>query len=410
MDSAPIFDGYTNFGLSDPNFNCPRKNNFGTLGLPDGVEQTQTLNNRTDPYLRGGAALPRPFGPRDNIRMTMLEQINGFGRKKGKGKGHKKKSSSKLIRKLSKKIELHKKKIREYEQQLQKISRSNSFGFPNFDGMQYVSPTLTSAKGYMQPSNLNTNDNYNTEFNVPMEYDNNVVNRTNYLGYGKSRRRKNKFGLMEKIDSPNVVAYENPIPLFHGGGLTKNWQTGESYPNGELVGDASNLLKVLPDGITPNAMLNVTDNIQQVANNGTVNSLTAAGLRGNSFGNYYYDVPNYYNSGNGDASGSAIKNELIFEQERIGGGSGITTTYSPPPPYLNRDQGVVSGNYVTTGFGRNKKKVPISQKKPQKIQKPSQKPNLVQKKSEIKKIPAKLSTNYEGSTITLTKKGKIIVA
>ncbi len=57
-----------------------------TEGLPLGARSPSSIYQTFPNIFRQGSALPRPYGPRDNLRMQSMYEIHGFGRRRSKKK------------------------------------------------------------------------------------------------------------------------------------------------------------------------------------------------------------------------------------------------------------------------------------------------------------------------------------
>ncbi len=425
MKNTPLFEGVTEYTGSTNNYNntslnCPGINSFGSrrfgsrnvfptqepLGLPAGAFNPTTLNEvMPDPNMRGNP-LPRPYGPRDNLRMGTGNTTNGFGATPG--------SSA-------------------WNQVVQ-----------NVRGQEYANAgVLKSAKGYMNPEILyyqNAKGVVPGDMprlgNVPMQYSDNALNTPlfNYKQYGskkKSKKSKKKKGKGKKKSSkksrskkqmlnmfgPNNVGYEAHIPIYHGGGNTVDFFTDKLY-NQDIVGGPTNstgpyasvgtsrepLLSVVKDGITPNQY---------------------------SFG--------------------ANMSNMVYSPDIPTSGTGLTSLYQEAPDYLTRQD--ITGNYVSYGSKKSIKKqaqkqaptktapkqlmksvvkqaststtksIPkskhiikiIENKKSKQLDKPRNIAHITNTKSVKKQVPKltaysskglqKLTTVYDGYTITIDKKG-----
>src|SRR5574343_310025 len=232
-------------------------NSFGTLGLPDYASSPKNIYEvLPDPNI-AGAPLPRPYGPRDNARMQNPDYtVHGFGGSQNKFGGSNYKFGSTNFG-----------------------GSQNKFGVTpgtpawnsthqNYWGQQYAVPDAhKDAKGLIRndvpllvptsvPVNALNPDNY---FNAPMQYKDNALNTPLYNNYSKrvlkktskktkkiilkapkkskktsKKKPKSKFGKISSsgtLYGPNNVGHETHIPIYKGGGNTKDFLTGSVYEN-----------------------------------------------------------------------------------------------------------------------------------------------------------------------------------
>ena len=368
------------------------------IGLPLGANSPQSIYQTYPNIFKQGQALPQPYGPVDNLRMQSLYEIHGFGRRRSRhsrsrhSHSHRCKSCGRR-----RKSRGHKSKHRHKLKHSHRISkkrvirrRSRAFGTPgtnywkaaaegrnslsNYMNRQANVDVLKAAKGWTLPNaggngngiqlymnnHSGTTPNLIGMPNLPGQYSNNQLNSPVFK-FGKKGRSKSKskhrpcltkrksmrrFGpLVPNVAGPNVVGYEQPIPIYHAGGNTINFATNKNF-NPDIVGDIG---RVQSDGITPRAWL--TQSI-----------------------------------GIGDGLGT--KNRFgsnVYTQNGITSGSGHNVIMQPKPDYMN-DDNIVQGNYV--GFGKNSKPKSKSKSKPK---------------------HKRLTARFGGSTIILNSSGKVSI-
>lgn len=208
--------------------------------------------------LKQGSPLPRPYGPRDNLRLQSLYSIHGFGlNKKYKKRRSKKKSKKRSFKKnKSKKFGMTPGTQQWKNSAIQRnISNLKSSSYAN-------QGVLKPAKGSFK-TDINLLVKPNSSIiasapytNVPMQYNKNNLN-TPLFYFGSIKTKKNKIKNRRSF-GPNNVGYQKPIPMYHGGGNTINFSNNKLYfPEGIIpkVG------KVQPDGMTPNAWLTKSSGI-----------------------------------------------------------------------------------------------------------------------------------------------------
>ena len=257
----------------------------GNLGLPLGEKGPVSIYDTFPDIFRQGSALPRPYGPRDNLRMQSLFDIRGFGRRHRRS--HKRKKSRKSRSRKSRKKFGSTPGTPEW--QAEANSRNALSKYMN----RYANEgQLKEAKGWSPASvqlymNNKSNDSPNLIGmpNLPGQYTNNQLNspifkfgirkkRHSKIRHKKSMCLKNppKLTSNKKLytksctkrkthkkrhfgssleGGPNVVGYSQPIPLYHAGANTINFSNNKLF-NPNIVGDIGS---VQQDGMTPNAWL-----------------------------------------------------------------------------------------------------------------------------------------------------------
>lgn len=301
-----------------------------------------------------GARLPRPGGPRNNMRMEGIHgagsllppfkldwnfKIGQFGklqssRKKRRSKRKSKKKSHKRSRRFSKrrnrKVSL-KSKV--------KRKRSYKFGIvtpgtKNWNssrkgmvGMEWVNPELRGAKGYNPnpallylpvPDSQKISIPQDIKINVPMQFTRNQLNNPIPP---KSTSKFGKDPSLIQMEGPNIVGYEPNMNLYDGAGAnTINWATGKTFrPKGKQ------LLKIQKTKQNPRGFLSNSNNIKEASRGfNTARSYTRKGLK--------------------------YGNNLLYTRDSLQ--SDAKTLYQPTPPYMQEQ---VNGNYAT--FGKKKKKI-----------------------------------------------------
>lgn len=226
-----------------------RKRKFGQVNFPD--------------IFRQGSPLPRPYGPRDNLRMQSMYEIHGFGNSARKAR----KSRNFGTRETPGTPDWkHSASIRnKVSSYMNKYANEGNLG---------------PAKGWNSPSALYMKNSSNSTPNItgmpnePAQFTNNQLNSPVILQFGIrkkkiSKRKKRpclikrsskhtclskkyskKFGSFTSNAGPNKVGYEKSIPLYHAGANTIDFATNMLFrPNVGSFG------KVQPDGITPRAWL-----------------------------------------------------------------------------------------------------------------------------------------------------------
>jgi hypothetical protein len=255
-----------------------------TEGLPIGAKSPSSIYQTFPNIFSQGSALPRPYGPRDNLRMQSLFEIHGFGRrKKSKRCKYCKKHKSRRFRNRKSK------KHRNFgnsttpgtvEWKHDASVRNKVSSYMN----QYAnSDKLSLAKGWTSPSSLyirNASSNIPNVigmYNVPAQFTNNQLNNPILLHFGLKKKKKSKnkrpsltkqeksglnrkrcFGpLVPNVAGPNTVGYQASIPLYHAGANTINFATNKLF-RPDIIGSVG---KVQSDGITPNAWLTQSSGI-----------------------------------------------------------------------------------------------------------------------------------------------------
>jgi hypothetical protein len=273
-----------------------------TEGLPLGAKSPTSIYQTFPNIFRQGSALPRPYGPRDNLRMQSLYDIRGFGHRRSKKKC-----------KCGKKHSRHKSRSRRHKR---KSKKSRKFGNSTTPGSsewlrdasarnkvssymnQYANAgSLSMAKGWTPPSALYMRNSSSNVPNVigmpnePAQFTNNQMNSPILLHFGAKKHKANKkksppsltknkktfkvntkytkqnvrsikrsrnFGpLIPTVAGPNTVGYQTSIPLYHAGGNTIDFATNKLFrPN--IVGSIG---KVQSDGMTPRAWLTQSSGI-----------------------------------------------------------------------------------------------------------------------------------------------------
>jgi hypothetical protein len=368
------------------------------LGLPSYETNPSSIYNND--YLIRGARPPIPYGPVDNARMSMLTQINGFGTRteglKSRTEGSSRTSSRRTRTEGSKS---------RTKSRFGQTPGSSDWHIPQETALDktlasYAQPYLAQAKGMFLPdiqlygkadqaSYLNQ---YSVpSFNVPMQYSNNQYNYP--VVNGNSFGRKRSFGAMTPLSNmygPNNVGHESQIPMYHAGSTTLNFADNQLYSPIGMVGGPTNstgsyasvgtspnqLLKVLPDGMTPNAYLSTVGFGKK--------SKMSKTRKGSRFG------------------------ELVANISSIANGSGLLTLAQPLPSYLDKNREVAQGDYVSFGKKKKPKCVPPVPKHEH-----NKKPKLVPKgqtcvsKTEKSKERSKTSFGKSTSTLTLNQTGTV---
>lgn len=249
-----------------------------TEGLPLGAKSPSSIYQTFPNIFRQGSALPRPYGPRDNLRMQSMFDIHGFGRRRSKKCkcGKKRRHSRRHSRR-------HKRKSRKFgttpgtsEWRHDSSARNKVSSYMN----QYANAgKLSLAKGWTSPSALymrNSSSNIPNVIgmpNEPAQFSNNQLNSPVLLHFGAKKRKsiqknrpsliKNKksfkinkrsrnFGpLVPTVAGPNTVGYQESIPLYHAGANTIDFATNQLF-RPDIIGSIG---KVQSDGMTPRAWL-----------------------------------------------------------------------------------------------------------------------------------------------------------
>lgn len=256
---------------------------YQTEGLPLGAKSPTDIYQTFPNIFRQGSPLPRPYGPRDNLRMQSLYDIHGFGRR-SKKKCRCRKKNSRSHRRKSRHRHKSKKISRKFgnsttpgttEWKQSAYARNKISTYMN----QYANAgRLSLAKGWSVPSALYMNNKSSGIPNVigmsnePAQFSNNQLNSPVLLHFGAKKKnsvkktrpslikKKSKvtkhssrsFGpLISTVAGPNTVGYQDSIPMYHAGANTIDFATNKLFrPN--IVGSIG---KVQPDGLTPNAWL-----------------------------------------------------------------------------------------------------------------------------------------------------------
>ena len=317
-----------------------------------GAKSPQSIYQTYPNIFRQGSPLPRPYGPRDNLRMQSLYEIHGFGKRRRsrcKTCGHRRKS------RRSKHKNAHKNAHRKLLKRRRRRRRSKFGSTPGtsewqaeaagrnslarYMNRQANEGALKAAKGWTLPNAGGSNNgiqlymNNNSSStpnligmpNIPGQFTNNQLNSPVFkFGLKKKKgkklapklaRRKSlksrKFGpLVPNVAGPNVVAYEQPLPIYHAGGNTINFATNKLF-NPNMVGDIG---RVQPDGMTSRAWLTQSVGI-------------------------------------GDGLGSGNRFGSVYTPDGVTTGSGYNVIMQPKPDYMDKKD-KVSGSYV--GFGKKK--------------------------------------------------------
>jgi hypothetical protein len=254
-----------------------------TEGLPLGARSPSSIYQTFPNIFRQGSALPRPYGPRDNLRMQSLYDIHGFGRRRSRvkkckcGKRHKCHSRHKRRSKRRSK--------RKFggggsttpgttEWKHDAYLRNEASTYMNHYANQGA---LAMAKGWTPPSALYMRSSSSKVPNVigmpnePAQFTNNQLNSPILLHFGKKKRtskkrikpsltrhkkskskRSRNFGpLIPNVAGPNVVGYQASIPMYHAGANTIDFATNQLF-RPDIVGSIG---KVQSDGLTPRAWL-----------------------------------------------------------------------------------------------------------------------------------------------------------
>jgi hypothetical protein len=265
-----------------------------TEGLPLGAKSPSSIYQTFPNIFRQGSPLPRPYGPRDNLRMQSLFDIHGFGHrrtsKKNKckcGKRHRSHRSHRSHR-HSRRSRRHRKSRRfgnsttpgTAEWKHDASVRNKVSSYMN----QYANAgKLAIAKGWTPPSALYMRSSSSNVPNVigmpnePGQFSNNQLNSPILLHFGAKKRKSNNkkkpsltkhskgkgikrtstkrsrsFGpLVPTVAGPNTVGYQAPIPLYHAGANTIDFATNQLF-RPDIVGAIG---KVQADGMTPRAWL-----------------------------------------------------------------------------------------------------------------------------------------------------------
>jgi len=331
--------------------NAPGYNELTPLGLPPGsVSVDNIYQTQPDPYMQG-SRLPRPYGPRDNMRMAMPELIAGFGKKK-----RSKKKLTKKIKKIVKEILKKRSKKRSKKKQESKKLRfgSETPGSPkwtselanaastDYCGIEYANPVLEGAKGDVGPNFLYyvPGSNFDQRFNlaganVPMQYTDNQGNNpipSNSFGFSAMSGTSSMTG-------PNNVGHETLGPMYHGGSNTQDFATGLLYAQNDIIQGPGNstgvyasagttpnqLLKVKADSITPNAYLASAPDIK-MASSGAYSARTLV----NNGLNYGHKKKNKFGVG----PVISVLGSVQYSPEFASLGTGQLTLYQPNPPQL----------------------------------------------------------------------------
>ena len=334
-----------NFGLGGPNFS---------------LTPTRLIN-------KGGARLPRPYGPSDNSLMKEahwagsrlppmdLSLLGQFGRKPS---------------------------LRRRRRSLRKRKFGATPGTPGWParmesiGSKWVSPRLVAAKGY----NLNPVLGFPPSFapnqelqkastkysiNMPMQFSNNQLNNP--------QPRRTTFGASRPslyyMEGPNNVGYRANMPLYNGrnsfgaGANTINWLTGDTYRPSQNP----RIVKVQRDPANPRAWLSGTEGLVRESSlpNGA-RRFTNLGIR-SQFGAESYDL-------------QSTHREAMYNIPNFSGmQAGPIIVQQPPPPRMQLNTQIPEGSYVSYG----KRRVPRRRS---------------------------LKTNFGGKTITLSSNNKLTIS
>ncbi len=307
-------------------------------GLPLGAKSPSSIYQTFPNIFRQGSALPRPYGPRDNLRMQSLYEIHGFGHRR------KSKKKCKCGKKYSK-----------YHSHRRKSRKSRRFGntTPGTAGWkqsasarnmvssymnQYANAgELSMAKGWTSPSALYLKSRSSSTPNIigmpnePAQFSNNQLNSPVLLHFGakkkksikkksrpvltKSKKRSRSFGpLIPTVAGPNTVGYQTSIPLYHAGANTIDFATNQMF-RPDIVGSIG---KVQSDGMTPRAWLTQSSGIGDGLGN-----KYRFGKKKNSFG-------------------------MIYTPDGVTYGTGHNTIMQPKPLYMKKGRSFGEGGSVIT--------------------------------------------------------------
>jgi hypothetical protein len=316
-----------------------------TEGLPLGAKSPTSIYQTFPNIFRQGSALPRPYGPRDNLRMQSLYEIHGFGRRRSKVKRCK--SCGRRHRSRSRSHHLKKRRSR------RKFGNSTTPGTQGWKHDAYLrnrvstymnqyanDGKLAMAKGWTPPSALYLRSTSSKIPNVigmpnePAQFTNNQLNSPVLFHFGKKRRtsrkksrpsltkgkkfkstrRSRNFGpLVPTVAGPNTVGYQASIPLYHAGANTIDFATNQLF-RPDIVGSVG---KVQTDGLTPRAWLTQSVGI------------------GDGLGNKY-------------RFGSKLKKHfgLVYTPDGATYGTGHNTIMQPLPSYLKKGR-LFGGSVIT---------------------------------------------------------------
>jgi len=349
-----------NFGLGGPNFS---------------LTPTRLIN-------KGGARLPRPYGPSDN---ALMKEAHWAGSRLPP-------MDLSLLGQFGRKPSLRRR--RRSLRSLKKRKFGATPGTPGWParmesiGSKWVSPRLVAAKGY----NLNPVLGFPPSFapnqelqeastkysiNMPMQFSNNQLNNPQprrTIGDGVDALRRTTFGASRPslyyMEGPNNVGYRANMPLYNGrnsfgaGANTINWLTGDTYRPSQNP----RIVKVQRDPANPRAWLSGTKGLVRESSlpNGA-RCFTNLGIR-SQFGaeSLMYNIPNF----------SGMQAGPIIVQQ-------------PPPPRMQLNTQIPEGSYVSYG-----KRRPVPRRRSV-------------AKAHHKKP---LKTNYGGKTITLSSNNKLTIS
>ena len=419
------------YGSKPPYTEGKLSTSFEDIGLPYGSKSPVTIFNTEPNMMTRGAPLPRPYGPRDNLRMQSLYQINGFGKvrrsrrrkaSRRRRKQSRKKRSSKLrskkLKSRSKRKRSRKLKKRRKKRSRSQRRRRRSFGMTpgtkpwtktslarnelNAQAAKYANPgALKTAKGLfasdidlMVPS-LGNKQYLTPDLNEPFQFSNNKLN-TPVLNFGRRRR----FGGALK-GGPNTVAYQKPIPMYHAGGTTIDFATNQLYSPEGLV---PKIGKVQPDGMTPNAWLTRSNGI------------------GDGLGGTMFRFGGRHRKKKSNKPRKVVKKPSLSKPKasttRPSTTKPSTTTkhkQSTKKPNLSNKKKKYGSVYTPDGLNNGSGFLSIKQPKPSNYQEQS-KPkkvtgNFMSYGKTNEKLPKKkLKTNFGGKTISLDSSGKISIS
>lgn len=242
------------------------------LGLPENAASPISVDNTLPDLYNGQGPLPQPYGRMDNARMLMKygkRKSKKRSGKKGKKRNGKKRSGKK---RKSKKRSGKKSKSKKFGTtpgtQGWTTSQEISNNVSNVMNKQAIQGSYKQAVGY-SPNNTqyyegpilsNQKPNIIGGNNLPANYTNNQMNNP-YFNFGSKKRavtnikpkltssKKRRFGSLDY--GPNTVGYNEPMPIYNGGGNTVNFSTGKLF-NPNIVG---NINAVQPDGMTSKSWL-----------------------------------------------------------------------------------------------------------------------------------------------------------
>ena len=263
-----------------------------TEGLPLGAKSPSSIYQTFPNIFSQGSPLPRPYGPRDNLRMQSLFEIHGFGRRRKSksrrckcGKKHKSHHSKrKKSRRLSRKKSRHFGNSTTPGTARWKHDASARNKISSYMNQYANAGKLSLAKGWTPSSALYMRSSSSSIPNVigmpnePAQFTNNQLNSPVLLHFGTKKKKTVKksnskrpslikksnskrgrgFGpLVPNVAGPNTVGYQASIPLYHAGANTIDFATNQLF-RPDIVGSIG---KVQSDGMTPRAWLTQSSGI-----------------------------------------------------------------------------------------------------------------------------------------------------